>query len=112
MYAGIATRCIIDWYLKRLLSGIRFHQGRTDKNGGHRDWFNKSNLGFYHYHHGLSAHLHPNGNCPHGSKQTFIINPYTGKKISLGQPYYIQYDENLSLNVGYYSLNLGSRALY
>lgn len=41
------------------------HQGRTDSSGGHRDNKNKSGLGSYHYHHGYSAHLHPNGICPY-----------------------------------------------
>lgn len=41
------------------------HSGRTDANGGHRDNKNASGLGSYHYHHGYSAHLHPNGVCPY-----------------------------------------------
>lgn len=41
------------------------HQGRTDSQGGHHDYKNKSGLGNYHYHHGYSAHLHPNGVCPY-----------------------------------------------
>lgn len=36
------------------------HSGRTDSSGGHHDYKNKSGLGSYHYHHGYSAHLHPN----------------------------------------------------
>lgn len=39
------------------------HSGRTDSSGGHKDNKNKSGLGSYHYHHGQSAHLHPNGVC-------------------------------------------------
>ncbi len=39
------------------------HSGRTDSQGGHRDNKNASGLGSYHYHHGYSAHLHPNGVC-------------------------------------------------
>ncbi|MDR1549034.1 MAG: YHYH domain-containing protein [Hungatella sp.] len=53
------------------------HSGRTDSQGGHHDYKNKSGLGSYHYHHGYSAHLHPNGVCPYengngasSSKQT------------------------------------------
>ena len=36
------------------------HSGKTDENGGHYD----RNTGEYHYHHGYSAHQHPNGVCP------------------------------------------------
>jgi len=39
------------------------HSGRTDGSGGHKDNKNRSGLGYYHYHHGYSAHLHPNGVC-------------------------------------------------
>ena len=41
------------------------HPGKTDSNGGHHDYKNKSGLGSYHYHHGYSAHLHENGTCPY-----------------------------------------------
>ena len=41
------------------------HSGRTDSQGGHHDYKNKSGLGSYHYHHGYEAHLHPNGVCPY-----------------------------------------------
>lgn len=37
------------------------HSGGTDSNGGHYD----SSTGEYHYHHGYSAHQHPNGRCPY-----------------------------------------------
>ena len=37
------------------------HGGNTDGNGGH---YNHS-TGEYHYHHGYSAHQHPNGQCPY-----------------------------------------------
>jgi len=40
------------------------HSGRTDSSGGHKDNNNISGLGYYHYHHGKPAHLHPNGICP------------------------------------------------
>lgn len=43
------------------------HSGRTDASGGHRDNKNASGLGSYHYHHGYSAHLHPNGVCPYST---------------------------------------------
>lgn len=41
------------------------HSGRTDSSGGHRDNKNVSGLGYYHYHHGYKAHLHPDGVCPY-----------------------------------------------
>ena len=42
------------------------HPGRTDAQGGHHDYKNKSGLGSYHYHCGdHEAHLHPNGVCPY-----------------------------------------------
>lgn len=37
------------------------HSGRTDGRGGHYD----RSSGEYHYHHGMSAHQHPNGVCPY-----------------------------------------------
>lgn len=44
------------------------HSGRTDSNGGHHDYNNKSGLGPYHYHcGGHPAHLHPNGVCPYSA---------------------------------------------
>lgn len=47
------------------------HSGRTDANGGHHDYKNKSGLGSYHYHcGGHPAHLHPNGVCPYDSGAT------------------------------------------
>lgn len=44
---------------------IEAHSGRTDSNGGHHDYKNKSGLGSYHYHHGMGPHLHPGGVCPY-----------------------------------------------
>jgi hypothetical protein len=37
------------------------HPGGTDGSGGHY----RGNSGEYHYHHGHSAHQHPNGVCPY-----------------------------------------------
>lgn len=45
------------------------HSGRTDAGGGHHDYKNRSGLGSYHYHHGYSAHLHPDGICPYEHAQ-------------------------------------------
>lgn len=50
------------------------HSGKTDSRGGHRDNKNKSGLGSYHYHHGMSAHLHPNGVCPYSGASTQTSN--------------------------------------
>ena len=41
------------------------HSGKTDSNGGH---YNRS-TGEYHYHHGYSAHQHPDGICPYSNKE-------------------------------------------
>lgn len=43
------------------LTTIYAHRGRTDSSGGHYD----RSTGEYHYHHGYSAHQHPNGICPY-----------------------------------------------
>ena len=40
------------------------HSGKTDGKGGH---YNRS-TGEYHYHHGYSAHQHPDGVCPYDFK--------------------------------------------
>lgn len=50
------------------------HSGRTDSNGGHKDNKNVSGLGNYHYHHGMEAHLHPNGVCPYSDDSSSTSN--------------------------------------
>ena len=50
-----------------LLTFASAHPGRTDSAGGHKDNKNASGLGYYHYHHGMEAHLHPNGVCPYAA---------------------------------------------
>lgn len=66
------------------------HSGRTDSNGGHHDYQNKSGLGSYHYHHGMGPHLHKNGVCPYSTsansssnkkKQSKYYNVSTVKKV-------------------------------
>lgn len=65
------------------------HSGRTDRNGGHHDYRNKSGLGYYHYHcGGHPPHLHPDGYCPYDAKDVIIIykyksTMYVGKKQSI-----------------------------
>lgn len=45
---------------------VEAHSGRTDAQGGHHDYKNKSGLGSYHYHcGGHPAHLHKDGICPY-----------------------------------------------
>ena len=58
--------CVIKVLLVLIImtSNVFGHSGRTDSNGGH---YNRS-TGEYHYHHGYSAHQHPNGICPHEDK--------------------------------------------
>lgn len=121
MYAITAPRCTIDsklpdlvqkftlnWEeLKKLVPDICFHRGRTDSNGGHRDWINAMGWGYfeYHYHHGMGPHLHPNGKCPYKTiEASSIINPYTGKKINIGMPYIFE-------DTHYYALDLVSKSL-
>ena len=45
------------------------HPGRTDSKGGHYDRQN----GGYHYHHGYSAHHHPNGVCPYETENSYYV---------------------------------------
>lgn len=60
------------------------HSGRTDSNGGHHDYKNKSGLGSYHYHHGMEAHLHPGGVCPYGyNSQPDVYTEYTPPSPSI-----------------------------
>ena len=62
------TRILTVLLACMLISSTAFaHSGRTDSAGGHHDYKNVSGLGSYHYHHGYSAHLHPNGVCPYSS---------------------------------------------
>lgn len=42
------------------------HSGGTDSQGGHTN----HSTGEYHFHHGMSAHQHPNGICPYSSSNS------------------------------------------
>ena len=65
-----------------LYSSVSFsHRGRTDLNGGHWD---RSN-GIYHYHHGYSAHQHPNGICPYLTTTDVTEDEETEIKNELNQ---------------------------
>lgn len=70
------------------------HSGRTDSNGGHRDNNNVSGLGSYHYHHGMEAHLHPNGVCPYSSNSTTSNNSTSANEEKA-------YKEQLEKDTGY-----------
>lgn len=52
------------------------HSGRTDSSGGHYD----KSTGEYHYHHGYSAHQHPDGVCPYNKKQSDSYNNESDKQ--------------------------------
>ena len=58
------------------------HPGKTDANGGHHDYKNKSGLGPYHYHcGGYPAHLHPNGVCPYKSSSCTLCHKWQLEKV-------------------------------
>ena len=57
------------------------HSGRTDSSGGHKDNKNASGLGYYHYHHGMGPHLHPNGICPYNSQSSTTTKSTTAKTV-------------------------------
>lgn len=58
----LKNKIIILVILMISMTSVSFsHSGRTDSNGGHYS----SATGEYHYHHGYSAHQHPNGICPY-----------------------------------------------
>ena len=82
---------------------ILFHSGRTDQDGGHRDLLNRSGLGRYHFHHGQPPHMPCCRQRP-PERETFIVNPYTGRQIALGKPYIFE-------RQAYFSLNLVAKAL-
>lgn len=55
-------RIILLLFVVALIPIFAFaHSGKTDSKGGHTD----HSTGEYHYHHGYSAHQHPNGECPY-----------------------------------------------
>lgn len=57
------------------------HSGRTDSNGRHYD----HSTGKYHYHHGYSAHQHPNGVCPYENNMD-INNSNSSQKEAKEEP--------------------------
>lgn len=78
------------------------HSGGTDANGGH---YNRS-TGEYHYHHGYSAHQHPNGICPYdyddqtGSSSGSSSGSYISSLVaSSGNTYSDGYDDGY--DIGY-----------
>lgn len=71
------------------------HRGRTDSNGGHY-----SSSG-YHYHHGYSAHQHPNGICPYEIEYDDLI-PF---KCSKCKATVIKENGNYCFECGYKLIN-------
>ena len=71
------------------------HSGRTDASGGHRDNFNESGLGSYHYHcGGYPPHLHTSGICPY--QNNVYSSSYDTPSFSVyedSNTYYTEYDE-------------------
>lgn len=59
------------------------HSGGTDSKGGHYN----HDTGEYHYHHGYSAHQHPNGKCPYRETQKSSYDEaeklFTENKVSV-----------------------------
>ena len=79
------------------------HSGRTDKKGGHNDNVH----GGYHFHHGMSAHHHPNGICELTKKKKKLEymengNNHPEKGQNWGQFIFIGI---LGLGVGNYFVN-------
>lgn len=78
------------------------YSGRTDSQGGHHDNNNKSGLGSYNYHHGYSAHLHPNGVCPYAlSSSKQISNSVSVKKAESSiriEDYKLTFDSDFYYN--------------
>lgn len=61
-------------------SAVYGHSGKTDSNGGHYDYQNKSGLGSYHYHcGGHTAHLHINEKCPYSNENNLCPEDYNLK---------------------------------
>lgn len=58
------------------------HRGRTDADGGHYE----RSTGEYHYHHGYSAHQHPNGVCPYDISQSKVSSSSASQPISIIEP--------------------------
>lgn len=81
--------CIVLMFLFSL--NTMAHSGRTDSSGGHHDYKNKSGLGSYHYHHGYSAHLHPDGICPYAPKDKITVSGYNST-MYIGENQSFEYD--------------------
>lgn len=70
------------------LVGTAFaHPGRTDADGGHNDYSNRSGLGPYHFHcGGYPAHLHKGGHCPRRDVFPSKVTVSSSKKtLSVGE---------------------------
>lgn len=71
--------CIVFMFLFSL--NTMAHSGRTDSSG----------LGSYHYHHGYSAHLHPDGICPYAPKDKITVSGYNST-MYIGDNQSFEYD--------------------
>lgn len=80
------------------------HSGRTDSQGGHHDYKNKSGLGSYHYHcGGHPAHLHENGICPYAPKDYITMKDYPAV-LYIGESHDIQFTINSYYNDFHYTI--------
>lgn len=80
------------------------HPGRTNSAGAHKD----SSTGEYHYHHGYSAHLHTNGECPYDFKDRTGINSGTSGSSSSSTSTYTGPTNKWIVNTG--SANSSSKS--
>ena len=106
----IAAILIIGSAETRYAGGViiaQAHSGRTDSQGGHHDYKNKSGLGSYHYHHGYPAHLHSNGVCPYENG-----NGASSSKQTAGSTSTLEKKAEPSLNVEDYNLVFDSTFYY
>lgn len=83
---------LITFLLVIIIPIITFaHKGRTDSSGGHYDYSAKE----YHYHHGYSAHQHPNGVCPYETTTSTNILEETSTSTSEETPTTFSNDNNI-----------------
>jgi len=73
---------IIAFILSVALLSASAHSGGTDSKGGHYD----RSTGKYHYHHGYSAHQHPDGKCPYDFKDVTTPQPNRYRSYSRSTP--------------------------
>lgn len=102
-YIKFALACILSLSLTISAPFISTaHSGRTDSNGGHRDNKNVSGLGYYHYHHGMGPHLHPNGVCPYSSQSSTTKKSVVTNNLSNSEKIIKEAQQKLK-DLGYYT---------